>query len=313
MRSEQPPPPDPAPTRETPPDAVRPPYRGGVRRLLGLPVNGIGAAAAALAASSAGRHRYEPSPLPAPDESDGGFEESVATATITGEERGSGPDILERARHGPTEESDTVRDFPRAPRPDEAPWSAATEWHAAEGPQPPQPSAGHREQTRLVIPGVSARRTVFPALSETADTPAIGLGGERRDAIPEQAAPLNSLASLPPGREMAASDVELFTRLEQLVTEGVKAKKGSQAPAVSASELPPEPRGELNGERSIPALAQRLDQLQRTVHRLAAAVSSQEARRTESQFHITPPEGPSSAPRAFWERSRLGRGFHTGR
>ncbi|MEO8258898.1 MAG: hypothetical protein ABI868_16245 [Acidobacteriota bacterium] len=77
----------------------------------------------------------------------------------------------------------------------------------------------------------------------------------------------------------------------------------------------PETRGELNGEgeRTNPALAQRLEQLQRTVHGLAATVSSQEARRrAEGRFHNTGSEQPPGAPRAFWERSRLGRGFYTG-
>ena len=45
--------------------------------------------------------------------------------------------------------------------------------------------------------------------------------GEPQGAIPPQAAPLNAPVSRPQAREVTTSDVELLTRLEQLVTEGV--------------------------------------------------------------------------------------------
>ena len=83
-----------------------------------------------------------------------------------------------------------------------------------------------------------------------------------------------------------------------------------------------------NGERGGQDLAQRFEQLQRTVRELAATVSSQETRhRDESQAQrrerqtspqrtviIKHSDALSTTPRAFWERSRLGR-FHlkTGR
>ena len=84
-----------------------------------------------------------------------------------------------------------------------------------------------------------------------------------------------------------------------------------------------------NGERGGHDLAQRFEHLQRTVRELAATVSSQAARhRDESQAQQrerqTPPlqrlvimkhsDASSTTPRAFWERSRLGRFYlKTGR
>ena len=107
--------------------------------------------------------------------------------------------------------------------------------------RPRQPSAEQREQTRLVIPGVSTHRTAFPALSQTADTPTISVEGEPQDAIPQQAAPLNAPVSLPHAREMTTSDVELLTRLEQLVTEGARAQHefGGAVQVVSAALAQP--------------------------------------------------------------------------
>ena len=130
---------------------------------------------------------------------------------------------------------------------------------------------------------------------------------------------------------MTTSDVELLTRLEQLVTEGARAQKGSEAQSRSSAPLSPgplEPMSMQNGQRGGQDLAQRFEQLQRTVRELAATVSSQAARsRDESQAQgrerKTPPERrvvvrrvetSSATPRAFWERSRLGRFFlKTGR
>ena len=197
---------------------------------------------------------------------------------------------------------------------------------------PTEPSAEQREQTRLVIPGVSTHRTDFPALSETADTPTISVEGEPRDAIPQQAAPLNAPVSLPHARAMTTSDVELLTRLEQLVTEGARTQPSSEARSRSSAPLSPsllEQMGMQNGERGGQDLAQRFEHLQRTVRDLAATVSSQAARsRDESQLQSrdqkkTPPQrmviikrsdASSTTPRAFWERSRLGRFYlKTGR
>jgi hypothetical protein len=77
-----------------------------------------------------------------------------------------------------------------------------------------------------------------------------------------------------------------------------------------------------NGERGGQDLAQRFEQLQRTVRDLAATVSSQatqhrDDRQAPRHERQTPPvqrtvimqrsEAWSTAPRAFWERSRLGR------
>ena len=136
--------------------------------------------------------------------------------------------------------------------------------------------------------------------------------------------PRNAPVSLPHAPETTTLDVELLTRLEQLVTEGVKARNGSEVrPIVSAplSSSPVEPIGVQHREHSGTDLAQRLAQLQRTVRELAATVSQAERDRHASQAHSrerkTPPlqpmviikraEAPSTTTRALWERSRLSR------
>ena len=133
-------------------------------------------------------------------------------------------------------------------------------------------------------------------------------------------------------REVTTSDVELLTRLEQLVTEGARAQQSSPAWSRASAPLSPALLSKWavqNGERGDQDLAQRFEQLQRTVRELAATVSAQAARhRDESQAQwrerttsptqrvvvIKRSDESSTTPRAFWERSRLGR-FHlkTGR
>jgi hypothetical protein len=87
--------------------------------------------------------------------------------------------------------------------------------------------------------------------------------------------------------------------------------------------------GMQNGEPGGQDLARRFEQLQRAVRELAATVSSQATRhRDDSQAQrrerqTPPPQRPviikrsdasSTTPRAFWERSRLGRFYlKTGR
>jgi hypothetical protein len=280
--------------------------------LLGLPFSDSGAALSAVVLTAPpGRHRYGQSLLPAPEESNEGFGETAPDEGVIEETRSAVADFPERLARRLVYETDTPSDLPRAPLRDGTPFSRAMRENATDARSTlTEPSAEQREQTRLVIPGVSTHRTDFPALSQTADTPTISVEGKPRDAIPQQAASLNAPVSLPDAREMTTSDVELLTRLEQLVTEGARAQ------------------GMQNGERGGQELARRLEQLQRTVRELAATVSSQAARnRDESQAHgrerKTPPErrvvvqrveASSTAPHAFWERSRLGRFYlKTGR
>jgi hypothetical protein len=87
--------------------------------------------------------------------------------------------------------------------------------------------------------------------------------------------------------------------------------------------------GMQNGEGGDQDLVQRFEHLQRTVRELAATVSSQAARhRDENQAQwrerttsptqrvvvIKHSDASSTTPRAFWERSRLGRlSLKTGR
>jgi hypothetical protein len=325
MPSEQPPPHNPRP----PEKLQHPPSTGGVRMLLGLPFSDSALSTVALTAPL-GRHRYGQSPLPAPEESKESFGETPPDEGVIEETRGAGADFPERLARSLAYETDTPRDFPRAPLHDDARVSRAMRENATDARSTlTEPSAEQREQTRLVIPGVSTHRTAFPTLSQTADTPTIRVEGEPRDAIPQLTAPLNAPASLPHAHEMATSDVELLTRLEQLVTEGARGSEARSRPSAPLSSGPLEPMSMQNGERSGQEFAQRFQQLQRTVRELAATVSSQAARnRDESQAQRrerqTPPlqrtviikhsERPPTTPRAFWERSRLGRFFlKTGR
>ena len=274
--------------------------------LLGLPFSDSAVSTVALATAS-GRHRHGQSPLTAAEESDESFGETAPDEGVIEETRGAVANFSERLARSFTYETDTPRDFPRAPRRDGAPFSREMRENAADGRSTlTEPSAEHREQTRLVVPGASTHRTDFPALSLNTDTPTISVDveGEPWNAIPQQAARLSAPVSLPRARERTTSDVKLLTRLEQLVTEGAR------------------PLGMQNGERGGQDLAQRFEQLQRTVRDLAATVSSQAARsRDESQLQsrdqkrtplqrtviIKHSEASSTAPRAFWERSRLGR------
>ncbi|MGH8487402.1 MAG: hypothetical protein ACREXS_00635 [Gammaproteobacteria bacterium] len=119
-------------------------------------------------------------------------------------------------------------------------------------------------------------------------------------------------------------DSAFLSRLEPLVTEGAKAQHSSEAQrpsVVSRSPNPVEQMGVPNGERGDADVARRLTQLQRTVSESAATVAAQTAHmRDESQAQgrerKTPPQHmvvvqrgdvSSTTPRAFWERSRLGR------
>jgi hypothetical protein len=307
MSSEQPPSHNPSFTRQGPPETLHhPPSRGGVRMLLGLPVRDSGALSTVALTAPLGRHRYGQSPLP---ESEGSNESFGETS----------------AGEGVIDETEPPRDFPRAPLRDGTLLSRAMRENAADaGSMATEPSAERREHTHLVIPGVSTHGTAFPTLSQTADTPTISMEGEPRDAIPQQAAPLNAPASLPHAREMTTSDVELLTRLEQLVTESARAQKNWEERSRSSAPRSPrltEQMNTQNGERGGPDLAQRFEHLQRVVSELAAAVSSQAAQmRGESEVQRRerkiPPERrlvvqrmetSSTTPRAFWERSRLGR------
>jgi hypothetical protein len=300
--------------------------------LLGLPFSDSDALSTVALTAPPGRHRYGQSPLLAPQESDERFGETSPDKGVTEEAMGAVADFPERRSRSLVYETDTPRDFTRAPLRDGAPFLRALENAAEARSTLTQPSAEQREQTRLVIPGVSTHRTAFPTLSETADTPTIGVEGEPRDSIPRQAPPLNAPVSLPRAREMTTSDVELLTRLEQLVTEGARTQQSSEVRSRSSASLSPSLLDRMdmqNGERGGQDLAQRFEHLQRTVRDLAATVSSQAARsRDESQLQsrdqkrtplqrmviIKRSEGPPTTPRAFWERSRLGRFYlKTGR
>src|SRR5262249_50285713 len=160
----------------------------------------------------------------------------------------------------------------------------------------------------------------------TSDTMQVTQPEESQEPRPDTdtAAPLHAPVSLPHTRETAILDSEFLSRLEHFVTEGAKAQHSpeTQRRSVAArSPSPVEQMGVPNGERGNTDVARRLTHLQRTVNELAATVSAQAAHmRDESQVQgrarLTPSQrtvivqrgdASSTTPRAFWERSRLGR------
>ena len=314
MPSERPPVPGPGPTRES----LRPlpADRGGVRSLLGLPLNDSGAAAT-LSTPSGGRPHEAP-PALTPGGNDGRFEDSAADDAVTDGRRGPAHDVRAGGRRNRMDDTDTARPLPRTTRSQIAPGPPAIGERSAQRAQVPERPPEDGEKTRLVIPGVSVRKTVFPALSATAQPPATGTETVRLEAGPERASPLHSQASRSHGRETTTvSDVDLSTRLEQIAAERAKAQKHSPTRTVPAAEPlhgRPEPMEETTGDSVVRALTQRLERLQRTVDGVAATVSSQEARhRAEARVQLTRSPEPPGAPRAFWERCRLGRGVLAGR
>jgi hypothetical protein len=288
-----------------------PPITGGVRRLLGLPMRESGVLSTTPLTAPPRGHHYGQPPLPASEENDEGFREGAPDEGLS-EEGGSAG-------------ADPQSDFPRsllhhgAALPRAVPENPAdTRSTATTMP------AEQREQTSFVIPGVSTRRTTFAALSHTADTVKVTQPEEAQEPSPDKMAPLRAPVSLPHTRETAMFDSEFLSRLEHLVTEGAKARNGSetQRPSVAArSPSPVEQMGVANGERGDTEVARRLTQLQRTVNELAATVSAQAAqmrdeRQAQGRERQTPPQrmvvvqrvdASSTTPRAFWERSRLGR------
>jgi hypothetical protein len=289
----------------------RPPITGGVRGLLGLPMRASGVLSTAPLTAPPRGHHYGQPPLPVSEENDDSFRE-VALDDGLSEEGGSA---------GADPQGDFSRSLPRdgASLPNTRPENAADRRSTAT-----TMPAERREQTNFVIPGVSTHRTEFAALSHTADAPKITQQEGALEPRPDKTAPLPGPVSLPHTRETARFDVEFLSRLEHLVTEGAKAQHSPEAQRLSVavrSPSPVEPMSVAHEERGDADVARRLTQLQRTVSELAATVSAQAAHmRDESQAQArerkTPPqrmvvvqrgETSSTTPRAFWERSRLGR------
>ena len=179
MPSEQPPPHNPSSTRQGPPEKLQhPPSRGGVRMLLGLPFSDSGVLSTVALTAPSGATSLRTVAVASGEENDESFGETAPDEGVIEETRGAVADFPERLARSLPYETDTPRDFPRAPRRDGAPFSRAMRENAADARSTlTQPSAEQREQTRLVIPGVSTHRTAFPALSQTADTPTISVEG----------------------------------------------------------------------------------------------------------------------------------------
>jgi hypothetical protein len=193
-------------------------------------------------------------------------------------------------------------------------------------------SVEHREHTSFVIPGISTHRTKFAALSHTSATTKVNQPEESQEPGPDKMAPVHAPVSIPHPPGTAMFDGQFLSRLEHLVVEGAKARNDSETQRRSVMALSPslvEQMGVSNGEQRDTDVARRLAQLQRVVSDLAATVSSQAARsRDESQLQSRDQERTplqrmviikrsdvlSTTPRAFWERSRLGRFYlRTGR
>ena len=304
-----------------------PSVKGGVRGLLGLPFPDSHLPSTTTLTAPSGAHRSGQLLLPAREENDEIFREVALDEGLIEEWDSPALDAPERpisTLHA--YETDTQGNFPRPLQHDSAPLLRSMRKNAADAPTTPtKSSAEQRGRTSLVIPGVSTQRTDFPALAQTAAAPTISLEGEAQETILPKMTPHNTLVLSPQARETTLFDTKFMARLEQLVTEDGKAQHASEARSMPSALSPPslvDRMGVQNGERGSKDLAQRLEQLQRTVRDLSATLSSHAARnRDESEIQRrerrTPPrqrmavikhvEAPSTAPRAFWERSRLGR------
>ena len=303
-----------------------PPITGGVRGLLGLPMRASGVLATApLTAPPRGYH-YRQLPLPASEESDEGFLDVTRGDGWIEAGGGAAIDTPERptsALH--TYETGAQSDFPGSLLREGTSHSRAIPAHPGDTrATTTKIPAEQREHTSFVIPGVSTQRTVFAALSHTSDTTNVMQQAEARQPSPDKVVPLHAPVSLPDPREAAMFDSEFLSRFERLLTEGAKAQPNSEVqwpPVVSHSPSPVEQMDIPNGEQGDTDVARRLMQLQRTVSELAATVAAQAAhmrderqvqgreRKTPLQRTVVVQRGDasSSTPRAFWERSRLGR------
>jgi hypothetical protein len=310
-----------------------PPITSGVRGLLGLPMRERGVLSTApLTTPPRGPHYGQP-PLPASEGNDESFREVALDEGLIEEGGRAGTDTPERpisALH--TYETGARSDFPRSLLRDDASLSRAI----LENPADTRSTATtmpaeQREQTSFVIPGVSTHRTEFTALAHTVDTTKVTQPEESQDPSPDKAAPLHAPVSLPHAHKTAMFEVDFLSRLEHLVTEGAKVQHSAETQRTSMAALLPNPveqMGAPNGEQGNSDVDRRLTQLQRMVNELAATVSAQAAhmrdeRQAQGRERKPPPqrmvvvqrgEASSTTPRAFWERSRLGR-FHlrTGR
>ena len=295
-----------------------PPMTGGVRGLLGLPMRESGLLPTAPLTAPPRGHRYGQPPLPESEENEESFRE-IALDEESIEAGGSA---------GTHPQSDFPGSLPR----DGASFPRAMPENPADRRSAPAAmSVENREHTSFVIPGVSTHRTEFAALSHTSDTTKVTQPEESQEPGPDKMAPMHPPVSLPHPRETAMFDSEFLSRLEHLAIQGANARNDSETQRRSVMALSPslvEQIGISNGQQSDNDVARRFAQLQRVVTDLAARISSQAAQiRDESQAQQrerkTPPQrmvvvqrvnASSTTPRAFWERSRLGRFYlKTGR
>lgn len=287
-----------------------PSIAGGVRRLLGLPRGECGAVSAAVLTAPPRGHHYGGAPWPAREENEESFREITEDEELI-EAGGCADPQSDFSRPLPRDDASSPRIIPGNPAGQRSPSLAIGE---------------HRERTSFVVPGVSTNRTEFRALSHTSDTTTITQAEQSQELGPDKMAPVHALASLPRPPETAMFDSELLSRLERLFSAGAKpridseTRRGSSIALSLASSLV-EQKGVTNGEQGDTDVARSLARLQRVVSELSATVSSQVARnRNESQAQQREPKTPplqrtviikrseaSTVPRAFWERSRLGR------
>jgi hypothetical protein len=147
---------------------------------------------------------------------------------------------------------------------------------------------------------------------------------EAQEPSPDQAASLHAPGALLHPLETARLESELLSRCEHPVTAGAQVQHNTETPRTSVVSRAPSPGAQLgipHGEHDETDVVRRLMQLQHTVNELAATVAAQAAhlrdeRQAQERERQTPPprtvvvhrgDASSTMPRAFWERSRLGR------
>ena len=289
-----------------------PPTTRGVRGLLGLPMRESGLLSTAPLTAPPRAHHDGQRSLPESGENDESFRE-IARDEESIEAEGSAG-------------TDPQSDFPSSLPRDGGSSLGAMPKNPSDTRSAPRPmSVEDRQATSFVIPGVSTHRTEFAALSRTSDTTKVRQPEESKEPRPDKMAPMHAPVSLSHPRETAMFDSEFLSRLEHLVSEGTNLRNESEIQRASVMALSSgvvEQLGLPNEEQGDTDVARGLARLQRVVSELSATVSSQVARnRNESQAQPrerkTPPpqrtviikrsDALSTTPRAFWERSRLGR------
>jgi hypothetical protein len=296
----------------------------GVRTLLGLPSRERGQMSSRPLTAPSGRALHGHSLWQVFKERDESVGGSSPHAGIIDEERETNAGLRTvQTRTLNSRDLDVERHVRGSLRRDNAMLSLAAEEAAAisdttaGGSQP-----GQATSSSLAIPGISRQRTG----SRLSIQATVDAKGDSPNSIPEQAAQFSARASASRGLRNIASNAESFVRSEPSVARGASPENVAVPRSLSSSSAQ-SPAGQFahmeieRSRRGEQDLADRFEQLRRTVGELAASLEalalqnrldSQSPRReraaaTQRAVVAPRPEASSAVPRAFWDRSRIGR------